>query len=233
MLLEHHANPNLRDEQASLLSLVVTLGDMRAVELLLNHGARIDLLSLRSALSTWTLAVRDIFSVLLTHKNGICNTVGIDHLIDDERNVLHLAILFNGAEAAQELLCKFQANPSIPDRAQDSPVHLALRHGDEAAAKYIRLLQKHGASLGSTNAKGQTPFQLAVLSRRTSVVQAFLECGLCTNDYEFRRLNNDIEKYAATAPHRMDDMDASDDELVLSFLKSQFCKTTNDLLGLY
>ncbi|RTE73379.1 hypothetical protein BHE90_012182 [Fusarium euwallaceae] len=196
-LLARGADPNFRCDRASQLSVVAEAENQypKCVPLLLRWGAEVDVWSMEQACQghPGTKEVPDVISVLMNHlhENG-----GIDRLIEDRENALHIAIRFGREDLVERLLHDFKANASIPDHNGDFPVHVALRHSK--AITHIKLLQ--GISSFNplvVNREGRTCFQQAKFNGQFSLVRGLRECGLGDDELDFGDEDDPLEDILA------------------------------------
>ncbi|KAI8722427.1 DUF676 domain-containing protein [Fusarium sp. LHS14.1] len=200
-LLARGADPNFRCGRASQLSIVAEAENQypKCLPLLLRWGAEVDVWSMEQACQghIGTKEVPDVVSVLMKHlhENG-----GIDRLIEDRENALHITIRFGREDLVERLLQDFKANASIPDHDGDFPIHVALRHSK--AMTNIKLLQKSLSFDPSVvNREGRTCFRQAKLNGQFSLVRGLRECGLGEDELDLGDEEDPLEDILAGTPY--------------------------------
>jgi len=149
-LLEHGADPNIRDKYGSTPLLYAAMfGNSKVVEVLLEHGADPNIRNKNGFTPLHYAAAFDYPKIVETlHKEG---------LSDDDITPLKAAAEFNYPEVVK-LLLEHGANPNIQDYKYGwTPLHFAvsLCHVDVA-----RVLLDHGADPTIRDNEGRTPLDI-------------------------------------------------------------------------
>ncbi len=92
----------------------------------------------------------------------------------DGNTPLHIAALWDCSEAAQEIINYSNAAINIPNKASETPLHIAIRHNHLTSA---RVLLDNGALTTMLNNKQQTALHLAVLNGNQQLVELLILAG--------------------------------------------------------
>jgi ankyrin repeat protein len=156
LLLEHGADPNIRDMYGETpLHDAAYWGHADVVKLLLEHGADLSaknkygetplFLAIHSEYGT------EVAKLLL--ERGADPNVRSKRMLYGRRTPLHYAVLGGDVELARLLLEK-GANPNAKDEYGETPLHIAVVRGDLQMAK---LLLQYGADPNARDKWGETP----------------------------------------------------------------------------
>lgn len=163
LLLEARAEPNCCDADGETpLMTCVSDGNMEAMKMLLESGAKIDIVDAEEGVPTSSALLRaverenvsELVEFLVKSRANVAAR-------DKERNQpLHLAIMHGDARLARMLL-QNKADPDSPNQAQRTPLHCAAGMG---AGRIIQALVEHRANVDQEDAQGMTPLHLAANS---------------------------------------------------------------------
>ncbi|KAI0097431.1 ankyrin repeat-containing domain protein [Nemania sp. FL0031] len=174
-LLEDGRDPNVVGAECdSALFVAAASGSRSIVELLLNHGARIELVvhplgltALHAALMHDGPGSAEILELML-QRGGNCN-----YRDRDGSPLLHHAISLNNVEGARLLLTR-GADPNMVDASRFSSLHAAAMHGNETVAS---MLVNAGCEIERRDNSGMTPLVTALVSENASIAKLLLEHG--------------------------------------------------------
>jgi len=145
----------------------------RVAEILLKHGANVDIWGLKSS-ELLHDALRDVNTVQFLLNHG----ADVNFRRDDLRTPLHLAAYHQGLEAAR-LLLQHKADVGSRDDEGMTPLHLLLEHNTHSDEKVdlARLLLKHGADVNRRDEVNNTPLHLTMFSANHKCARILLEHG--------------------------------------------------------
>lgn len=169
-LIAAGADINARNPRESTPLMFATEGGLPAVDLLLQHGARVDPLR-KDGMSALSFAVTqkrfDVFERLLA--------AGSDYRILDDRRqtLLHLAAIKGDARIAGRLL-ELGLSPDDLDTYNESPLINAARNGNTGV---VTVLLGRKAQLSHWNSHKETALTLACAKGYLEIVKALLAAG--------------------------------------------------------
>lgn len=177
---------NIRDDQNNyLLTYAVLYNKPDIVKLLIDKGARIDILDNEDR-SILYIAIKydyqEIIDILLEYNK---NSIGIFlfDIRDRNNNVpIHYTIVFNNLTALKKLL-DYGANPNISDKKGYNSLHLSV---------YMRSYQmcstilKYNIDINSRIISGETSLHIACNLQLTDIAKLLIDNGINVNiqDYE-------------------------------------------------
>jgi ankyrin repeat protein len=91
---------------------------------------------------------------------------------------LHWAVAQNYNELVQDLLSKYNPDPTIQDNEGNTALHLAARNGNGII---LQALRAHNADISAVNNNGDTPLHMAIRTGRATIVRQLLEAGAQIN----------------------------------------------------
>lgn len=171
-LLEHGASPNRNSKDAPhALSIAVSHGNKKAVELLVNGGADVNLATAINGLSPLHTAASEGFTAIsefLIEKGAEVNS----REIGGRSTPLHLAAL-RGQEQEIELLLKHRALIDATNRSGATPLQSAIRQ--QQSPEVIRTLLAAGADPNKIGEFGVTSLMTAISAGSESLAKLLLE----------------------------------------------------------
>jgi ankyrin repeat protein len=208
-LLNAGASPNLECAQQSLLAYCFALKHYDAVDTLLDYGVHLDVGAFQEALSSspWNL---DSWNRLISHRNGLIATLGVNYLIDYSTTALHVAVEQGHYSAVENLLHRYRASPNIRNNSGNYPLHVALKSRVKVQLDIFRQLIINGARIGELDGNGASPFILALIKDRFDVVALLLNEGLEISVQDLRDSIKVLETQSTPAPIERRNTQASD-----------------------
>lgn len=187
---------NIRDDQNNyLLTYAILYNKPDIVKLLIDKGARIDIVDRRNR-SILYLAInynyQEIIDILLDYNK---DTIGI-FLFDirDKNNdvPIHYTILFNNITALQKLL-NAGANPNTKDKNGYNSLHLAVYM---RSYKMCEILVKYNIDINARCNSGETALHIACNLQKLDIVKLLIDSGINVNiqdyDHEFTALHYSV-----------------------------------------
>ncbi|KAK7996380.1 Delta-aminolevulinic acid dehydratase [Apiospora arundinis] len=173
-LVKAGADPDGTSCEARPLILASKEGHTKAVEVLIDCNAKVDLADEwdETAVS-WSASSGYIDIVKILHKHG----ANIDHLDDQKRSAIWYAAC-EGQEKAVRLLIDLGAKTEIPDDSSSTPLWAASERGHMGV---VEALLEHGSNIECADQRGRTPLLMAVLADNRSLCDLFLGKGACTS----------------------------------------------------
>ncbi|KAK8867293.1 hypothetical protein PGQ11_005871 [Apiospora arundinis] len=171
-LVKAGADPNGTSCKARPLILASKEGHTKAVEVLIDCNAKVDLADERDETAvSWSASSGYIDIVKILHKHG----ANIDHLDEGNRPAIWHAA-WEGQEKAVRLLIDLGAKKDIPDVVSRTPLWVASERGHMGV---VEALLKHGSNIECADRSRRTPLLLAVQADNRSLCDLFLEKGAC------------------------------------------------------
>lgn len=171
LLLDHRADPNIRDEVNSTpLHLAIEVGRKKAVDLLLRHNANPDVQNNANHTPLYyAILAKDVglVKILLEHD---ANPNAQEAL---GQSLLHLAAKKDEIVSVNMLL-EHGADPNVKDAGGTAPLHYAIRADGKNVAS---LLLQHKANPNVRNKAGRTPLHIALASQNDWAPRLLLEYG--------------------------------------------------------
>ena len=182
-LLEHGADASAKDDFGQTV-LFVYFGtiieaeshnpDLRVVELLLEHGAEIEVeledypAGMVMTYALWAGAGTEIIAFLLEH--------GADATVrgEDGDTLLHAAALFTAEPQVFQMLLAHGADATAADDFGRTALHLAARVG-ELDPQAIRVLLDNGADVAARDEDGATPLHEAATHSGPETIRLLME----------------------------------------------------------
>ena len=171
-------NTNSRDEDGNTpLHVAVMSNRERSARLLIDAGADINILYDKHQQTALHLAVShgydDIVRALIRAPD-----VNLNVRTKDGNTPLYLAVI-NGMVASARLLIDAGADINIPDKYQQTALHLAASNGHSSIVG--DLIKAPDVNLNVRNEDGNTPLDVAVMSGREQSAQLLIDAGADIN----------------------------------------------------
>ncbi|KAK6827193.1 heterokaryon incompatibility protein-domain-containing protein [Apiospora arundinis] len=171
-LVKAGADPNGTSCEARPLILASKEGHTKAVEVLIDCNAKVDLVGERDETAVTCSASSGYVDIVkILHKHG----ANIDHLDEENRPAIWHAA-WEGQEKAVRLLIDLGAKKDIPDVVSRTPLWVASERGHMGV---VEALLEHGSNIECADRSGRTPLLLAVQADNRSLCDLFLEKGAC------------------------------------------------------
>lgn len=180
ILLEHGADPNLRDEDgATALHLAAGQGNAQCATLLAKFATTMDAVD-NMGMNVLHFSARN--SCLRTLRSALRLHIPISARDADGRNALHHLLSRIWHPIPVKLLFKHGADAVATDNKGQTAIHHAMQGGpfQGCSKNILRLLIRHGADINIPDPKGRNAFHLAVTSLdvRLDVLQFISDCGV-------------------------------------------------------
>ncbi len=145
----------------------------RVAEILLKHGANVDIWGLKSSYLLHN-TLRDVSTVQFLLNHG----ADVNFRRDDLRTPLHVAAYYQGLKTARVLL-QHKADVGSRDDEGMTPLHLLLKNNSHRDEKVdlARLLLKHGADVNRRDEVNNTPLHLTRFRANHKCARFLLEHG--------------------------------------------------------
>lgn len=191
-----NADLNVRDDQNNyLLTYAILYNKPDIVKLLIDHGARIDILDNEDR-SVLYIAIKydyqEIIDILLEYNK---NSIGIFLFDIRDRNnhvPIHYTIIFNNVLALTKLL-DAGASPNISDKNGYNSLHLSVY---VRSYKMCSIILKYNIDINSRLNSGETALHIACNLQLTNIVKLLIASGINVNlqdyDHEFTALHYSI-----------------------------------------
>jgi ankyrin repeat protein len=153
------------------LRIAVGREDADIVELLLQHGARIDERTLEEGVFK---ANETIFQALLDHG------ADLSHRYAHERTILHTATAKGAPGILNELINK-KAEIDARDTQGSTPLHLAAAYNHETI---VQLLLDAGANIEAVDNQNSTALAIAIKAKATAVIRTVLDNNVNMKAYD-------------------------------------------------
>jgi len=110
-------------------------------------------------------------------REAIASGADINKYVTSGATFLHQAILTGDVDAVH-LLLEAGADPSVPDKINNPPLHLACMHWHPAI---VRVLIKKGADVNGRGRWGETPLYWACINKTSEIASILIEAGAKTD----------------------------------------------------
>jgi ankyrin repeat protein len=169
VLFEFNADPNLAEESAPTpLEVAVMRRNDKAITLLLQHGARVDITPTIGPLLSQAIS----FESLRTVEQLLIS--GADPNAQNKTGATPLSYAVSHDKKFVLLLLAHGANPNIYDQAGWSPLLIAVKSND---VEKVRLLIEHGADVNHGDRDGWTAYDQALLQGCPAIVAELEKVG--------------------------------------------------------
>ncbi|AYV81654.1 MAG: ankyrin repeat protein [Harvfovirus sp.] len=216
-----HIDLNIRDDQNNyLLTYAILYNQPKIVRLLIEKGARIDIVDNEDK-SILYIAIRydyqEIITILLEYNE---NNIGIFlfDIRDRNNNVpIHYTILFNNPEGLKKLL-KAGASPNTREKNGYNSLHLAVYM---RSFNMCAVIQEYNIDINARSNSGETALHIACNLQLIDIVKMLISNGINVNiqDYE----------HEYTALHYSVNLNSK--ELVGILLKNKADPNLQDVVG--
>lgn len=172
---------NLRDNQENyLITYAIRFNNNKIVKLLLNKGARYDVVDRAGRSILYDVIESDYIEILKIVLNHAENAIGvmITDIRDSNGNIpIHYAIKF-GSLVAIKLLIKAGSKIYVADESGYNSLHLAVKTKNIAIVKAISNVV---SNFDTKNKKGETALHIAINYQYNDIVEHLLEQGADPN----------------------------------------------------
>ena len=173
--LERDPDFTVCDETGSALMWVCRFGDLSLVTLLINYGAKLDVVS-ELGYSPLHAAVEsgdsDIVALLL------CHGADPNAMTSEKATPLHYAVI-KGNILIIRILLENGANPNLQTNDGYTPLHFAAQEGQDKVI--MRLMEHNKLDIELTDKLHRTPLHIAVWLKRISTTRYLVDFGADVN----------------------------------------------------
>lgn len=182
ILIKNNANVNARDNRGEpVMYAAVASGNFRAVDLLINAGARTNITSKHSRSTALHVAVFSGWEVIV--EKLIENGSDLDRKNLNGDTPLHFACQ-QGQLSIVEALIKNGAKVNERNKDGETPLHKAASSGE---VFIVRILIEHGAVVNERSDAGETPLHKASYAGSPLTIETLLVCGAEVNEMDSDR----------------------------------------------
>lgn len=163
MTLEDLNNPNALEEDKSALIISVYTGNVKIVEMLINHGADINYKD--------KTGMNSLMFACFLGKHDLINLLAIESTLNSKDNFGYTPLMFAcnaGKYECVEMLINLKAEINAKDNDNSTAIMFASQHGYDSI---VKLLLKHGADKNIVGNHGLSALDFAMQNKHSSTIK--------------------------------------------------------------